>query len=81
MSGTLPVILEIPRFEGFNRKLQALAQKFVSGPISMIRVRSSFDFMNIEQAKELVLALKKRVYRSDRRLPYGRKEDGAGYCA
>ena len=52
--GNTPVILEIPRFEGFNRKLQALAQKFVSGPISMIRVRSSFDFMNIEQAKELV---------------------------
>ena len=52
--GNTPVILEIPRFEGFNRKLQALAQKFVSGPISMIRVRSSFDFMTIEQAKELV---------------------------
>lgn len=61
--GNTPVILEIPRFEGFNRKLQALAQKFVSGPISMIRVRSSFDFMNIEQAKEL-------VWRSKARLPF-----------
>ena len=27
------------------------------------------------------MALKKRVYGSDRRLPHGRKEDGAGHCA
>lgn len=52
--GDTPVILEIPRLEGFNRKLQILAQKFISGPISMIRVRSSFDFMTIDQAREMI---------------------------
>lgn len=52
--GNTPVILEIPKFQGFTRKLQMLAQKFISGPISMIRVRNSFDFMTIEQARELV---------------------------
>lgn len=52
--GNTPVILEIPKLEGFNRRIQALAQKFISGPISMIRVRNSFSFMTIEQARELV---------------------------
>ncbi len=52
--GSTPVILEIPRLQGFSRKLQGLAQNFISGPISMVRVRSNFDFMTIEQARELV---------------------------
>ena len=78
--GNTPVILEIPRFEGFNRKLQALAQ---------IRLRTYLDDKGAQQLRlydhrtgeGACMALKKRVYRSDRRLPHGRKEDGAGYCA
>ena len=58
-------------------------------PDAEIRLRAYFDDKGAQQLRlydhrtgeGACMALKKRVYGSDRRLPHGRKEDGAGHCA
>lgn len=57
-TGHTPVIFELPALHSFSRKIIALAQENLSGPITMARYRGSYPLTEMPEVSDLVYRAK-----------------------